>query len=209
MAALPAAHLVTSKESAMATVQRFLRAIFRFGAPWAAVLALAGATVHAADAPGGVIVNGQVLPADSVRALEQAYRVPIAPGRYWYDRMSGAWGNEGGPIAGQMMPGLRLGGPLAANASNGNTQVFINGRELMMAEVLGLQRACRTAVIRGRYWVNAQGVGGIEGGPPIFNLSACGQSSSGRSGGSSTRTYCDSGGNCSSHGLWGWIGTTR
>ena len=32
--------------------------------------------------------------------------------------------------------------------------------------------------------------------------------SSGRSGGSSTRTYCDSAGNCSSHGLWGWISTT-
>jgi len=56
--------------------------------------------------------------------------------------------------------------------------------------------------------VNAQGVGGVEGGPALFNLAACGQSS-GQSGGSSTRTYCDSVGNCSSHRLWGWIGTTR
>ena len=65
-----------------------------------------------------------------------------------------------------------------------------------------------TAVLRGRYGVNAQGVGGVEGGPALFNLAACGQSS-GQSGGSSTRTYCDSVGNCSSHRLWGWIGTTR
>jgi hypothetical protein len=182
------------------------RAAFRLG--WVA-LALAAALVHAADAPSGVVVNGQALPVEHVRALEQAYRVPIAPGRYWYDAVSGAWGSEGGPIAGQMMPGLRLGGPLAANASRGNTQVFINRRELTMGEVLALQQACRTAVYRGRYWVNAQGVGGIEGGPPIFNLAACGQQSSGRSGGSSTRTYCDNAGNCSSHGLWGWISTTR
>ena len=154
------------------------------------------------------MVNGQALPAATVRTLEQAYRVPIAPGRYWYDAVSGAWGLEGGPIAGQMMPGMRLGGPLAADASRGNSQVFVNGRELMVGEVWGLQQACRTAVLRGRYWINAQGVGGVEGGPALFNLAACGQSS-GQSGGSSTRTYCDSVGNCSSHRLWGWIGTTR
>ena len=166
------------------------------------------AAVRAADAPNAVVVNGQALPVDHVRALEQAYRVAIVPGRYWYDPMSGAWGQEAGPIAGQMMPGLRLGGPLRADASRGDTQVFINGRELKMGEVMGLQQACRTAVIRGRYWVNAQGIGGIEGGPPIFNLAACGQQS-GKSGGSSTRTYCDGAGNCSSHGLWGWISTSR
>ena len=69
-----------------------------------------------------------------------------------------------------MMPGLRLGGPLAPDASRGNSQVFINGRELMVGEVRALQQACRTAVLRGRYWVNAQGVGGVEGGPALFNL---------------------------------------
>jgi hypothetical protein len=154
-----------------------------------------------------VVVNRVALPAETVRALERAYRVPIAPGRYWYDALSGAWGIEGAPISGQMMPGLRLGGPLRADASRGNTRVFINGRELTVTEVAGLQQACRTAVYRGRYWVNAQGIGGIEGGPPIFNLAACGASRP--SGGSSTRTYCDDAGNCSSHGLWGWISTTR
>ena len=171
---------------------------------------LVAQSVHAQNPPtSAVFVNGQALPADTVRTLERAYQVPIAPGRYWYDPFSGAWGVEGGPIAGQMMPGLKLGGPLRADASKGNTQVFINGRELTMVEVLGLQQACRTAVYRGRYWVNAQGIGGIEGGPPIFNLAACGQSSGGGGRGSSTRTYCDEQGNCSSHGLWGWISTSR
>ena len=162
-----------------------------------------------ADLAGQVIINGTALPTETVRALERAYQVPIAPGRYWYDALSGAWGVEGGPIAGQMMPGLRLGGPLRADASRGDTQVFINGRELTMGEALALQQACRTAVYRGRYWVNSLGVGGFEGGPPIFNLAACGSGSSRGGGGSSTRTYCDEAGNCSSHGLWGWISTSR
>jgi len=49
---------------------------------------LAIGIAHAADAPGGVVVNGQASPAATVRTLEQAYRVPIAPGRYWYDAVS-------------------------------------------------------------------------------------------------------------------------
>ena len=175
----------------------------------AAVVLIAHAVHAQTPQASAVVVNGQALPVDTVRALERAYQVPIAPGRYWYDPMSGAWGQQGGPIVGQMMPGLKLGGPLRADASNGTTQVFINGRELTMIEVLGLQQACQTAVLRGRYWVNAQGIGGVEGGPPIFNLAACGRSSGGGGGGSSTRTYCDAQGNCSSHGLWGWIGTSR
>lgn len=142
------------------------RSLLNRAASTAATLVLAIGIVHAADEPSGVVVNGQALTAATVRTLEQAYRVPIATGRYWYDAVSGAWGLEGGPIAGQMMPGLRLGGPLAPDASRGNSQVFINGRELKVGEVC-------------------------------------------KSGGSSTRTYCDSGGHCSSHGLWGWIGTTR
>lgn len=157
---------------------------------------------------GAVVVNGQALAPKTVQALERAYRVPIAPGRYWYDAVSGAWGQEGGPIAGQMMPGLKLGGALRANASRGTSGVFINGRELTPAEVTGLAQACRTQVARGRYWVNAQGVGGVEGAPPTFNLALCGAGGA-RAGGSSTRTYCDDAGNCSSHGLWGWISTSR
>ncbi len=156
-------------------------------------------------AAGPVVVNGQALPYETVRALEQAYRVSISPGRYWYDPHSGAWGIEGRPISGQIMPYLRLGGPLLAGASHGDTQVFVNGRELTRTEVAVLQQACRTTVYRGRYWVNAQGVVGYEGEGASFDLTACRWSSGGS--GSSTRTICDAEGNCSSHGLWGWIGT--
>jgi hypothetical protein len=117
---------------------------------------------------GDVFVNGVALNSDTQRALESAYRTPIAPGRYWYDPMSGAWGLEGGPVAGQIHPGLNLGGPLRADASHGNTGVFINGRQLHPLDVAVLSRC--TPVIPGRYWVAANGVGGYEGGPAIFDL---------------------------------------
>lgn len=141
-----------------------------------------------------VVVNGVALEAATVRALEQAYRVPIQPGRYWYDPVGGVWGVEGGPAQGQIQPGLRLGGPLRPDASRGRTGVFVNGRELHVMDVQALQRC--TPVIPGRYWVMANGIGGYEGGPAMFNLAAlCAQAG----GGSSTR--CDNYGggqfNCS------------
>jgi hypothetical protein len=84
--------------------------------------------------------------------------------------------------------------------------VFINGRQLTLGEKSYLEMTCRTMVYAARYWVNAQGLGGFEGGPPIFNLALCGASGGqNRGGGSSTRTYCNSDGSCSSSGLWGSI----
>jgi hypothetical protein len=157
-----------------------------------AVLAGLTATAPAAAADGGtVFVNGAPLGAETITALEQAYRVPIDSGRYWYDRVSGAWGFEGGPAQGQIAPGLALGGPLRANASAGTTGVFVNGRELHVLDVLALQRC--TPVYRGRYWLNASGIGGYEGGPPLFNLvQLC--AARGGNVGSSTQTECYSNG---------------
>src|SRR3990172_9544396 len=70
------------------------------------------ASAHAADHAGPVIVNAVALNAETLAALQRIYPVPIRPGRYWYDAVSGAYGAEGGPVAGQMSPGLPLGGPL-------------------------------------------------------------------------------------------------
>lgn len=161
---------------------------------------------YAAEGRTGIIVNSVALSADTVRQLQQIYPVPIRPGRYWYDAVSGAWGMEGGPIAGQMLPGLRLGGPLRADASRGTSGVFINGRQLTPGEKAYLEQACRTPVYPARYWVNAYGIGGFEGAPPSFNLALCSQGGGQRrGGGSSTRTFCNPDGSCSSSGLWGSI----
>src|SRR5215813_3836000 len=118
--------------------------------------------------PPQVVVNGVALKSEQIDFLQSQYAVRVLPGRYWYDRVSGGWGFEGGPMLGQIYPGLGLGGPLRADASRGNTGVFVNGRELHLNDVIALRRC--TPVYRGRYWVNAQGIGGVEGGPPIFNL---------------------------------------
>ncbi len=92
--------------------------------------------------------------------LVRAYRT-IKPGRYWYDRVSGLWGEEGKPTFGHIMPGLDLGGACKADVPHENTKVFRNGWELTQAEVKMLQQL--GPVNPGRYWVNAQGVGEIEG----------------------------------------------
>jgi len=63
-----------------------------------------------------VVVNGVTVPKDKIASLERAYRVPIRPGAYWYDKISGLWGVEGGPLMGQIAPNLDLGGPLKAKA---------------------------------------------------------------------------------------------
>jgi len=153
-----------------------------------------------------IIVNGVVLPEESVRQLQQIYPVPIPPGRYWYDAISGAYGRDGEPIAGQMIPGLTLGGALAADASRGTSGVFINGRQLTGGETAYIEQLCRTPVALGRYWVLATGVGGYEGQPATFNLAQCpGVPQQGGGSRSSTRTYCDANGACTSTGVLGSI----
>jgi hypothetical protein len=98
----------------------------------ALVFAFASSTTAAEQA---VIVNGVQLPNTAVIALQLAYRTIIPSGRYWYDPDSGLWGREGEPLAGQMHAGLEIGGELKANASNGDTDVYVNGRRLPRAEL--------------------------------------------------------------------------
>jgi hypothetical protein len=127
------------------------------------------ASPAASAAAGDVIVNGAAVDPARVDALSRQYGVTIRPGRYWYDRTCGAWGLEGGPAAGLAVAGLDLGGPLRADASGGApTGTFVNGRQLHPLDVQALARI--TQVYPGRYWLDAQGNGGIEGGPVLFNL---------------------------------------
>lgn len=115
-----------------------------------------------------IVVNRVRLTETVIRDFEERWRVPLKNGQYWYDRVSGAWGLDGGPTAGWIKPGLDLGGPLPADASHGTTGVFINGRELPTQDVAALQRI--TPVYRGRWWVDGNGNVGPEGGPMLTNL---------------------------------------
>lgn len=115
-----------------------------------------------------VVINKVRLSDAEVSGLEVQFRTQIRDGNYWYDSRSGAWGLEGGPAAGLIPAGLQLGGPLQPDASKGNTGVFINGRELHPLDVMALQQL--GPVYPGRYWMDAMGNVGFDGGPALVNL---------------------------------------
>jgi hypothetical protein len=118
-----------------------------------------------------VTVNRVVLAPETVAALEARYRTRLLRGDFWYDTVSGLWGVWGGPPLGIIEAGLALGGPLPSDASGGRSGVFVNGRELHDLEVLALWQRIGQ-VVPGRYWMDARGSGGVEGGPTLFDLSA-------------------------------------
>lgn len=137
---------------------------------WSALVAattFAPAVPAATGAAEAIIVNARALSGDELGSL-QRIGVRVQPGRYWYDRVSGAWGVERGPTAGFIAAGLALGGPLRVDASGGGTGVFINGRELHPLDVAALSQLVQ--VLPGRWWVNAKGDFGPEGGPLWGNL---------------------------------------
>ncbi len=161
-------------------------------------LALLPARAHAQSRH--VFVNAVQLPDTLLQALEQASRVRIPDGSYWYDRVSGAWGFSGGPTAGFTQAGLDIGGPLRVDASRGTTAVFINGRQLPLQDVLALQQLLG-AVYPGRYWVDALGNAGLEGGPPLINLVAVARARAAQGyGGGAYSAYTRSGGMFGSDG---------
>ncbi len=121
---------------------------------------------------GPIFVNGAELEKHQGRALIILYG-QIPAGNYWYDPISGLWGEIGGPSKGQFLPHMGLGGDLDPQASGGGTGIYVNGREIHALELNNLQE--RYGEIQpGRYWMNARLVGGREGEPAIFNLNAAG-----------------------------------
>ena len=118
---------------------------------------------------GDVEVNGQRLTPAELALLEKVNGGPVPEGAYWYDRTSGLWGHLGGPAAGAIAAGLEIGGPLAPDASGGTTGVFFNGREITSLELYRVSQHFGI-LPKGRYWLDAQGRGGLEGGPPAFVL---------------------------------------
>jgi hypothetical protein len=141
------------------------------------IVMLGFAPQDASAQESGILINGQPLTAEEVTS----YGVDLPPGRYWYDQVSGLWGIEGSGYAGQIMAGVPLGGPLQPDASQGDTGVFFNGRELHADELAELLQVF-DEVPPGRYWLGADLVGGVEGQPASFDLSGAGAAASGESG---------------------------
>jgi hypothetical protein len=130
----------------------------------------AGRGAGAATTPSatGIFINGRELTPKQVQELRALYGGVGPPGRYWYDRMNGSWGREGGPTEGFIMAGHNLGGPLREDVSKGDTGVFINGRQLHRVDVDRLRQI--GPVYPGRCWMDAQGNIGLEGQPAFGNV---------------------------------------
>jgi hypothetical protein len=156
-----------------------------------------------ACAQNATYVNGVALTPELTQGLQQVFvsvvHQPLPPGRYWYDRASGAMGLDGGPAAVVLPAGMRLPGHLRPDASHGTMPVFINGRQLTVADVHVLAQWLRMPLQPGRYWVDGRANFGYEGGPMLGNLAQIAQRNSGgvsRQG--NTITQCYGGGGCAS-----------
>jgi hypothetical protein len=166
-----------------AVVALALTIAFTDGAAWAREPAAAAKAKAAprADPQRRIRFNGQPFSGESAATLARLERAigRIPDGDYWYDPACGASGRWGGPTLAFLPAGLELGGAVPPNASGGGrgtlTGVFINGRELHPLDVEGL-RELVGAVLPGRWWVDAQGNYGAEGGPPAGNLVASARS---------------------------------
>lgn len=139
----------------------------------------------------GVFINERELTDQQVRELVAIYRYPPPRGRFWYDGRSGLYGLWGREAAGYIHPGHNL-GSLSPAASNGNTGVFINGRQVNQIELAFLQILFNGQVQRGRVWLDGRTWNiGVEGTSIVIaNLAAAIQQAQRRAAG---------GGN-----NWGW-----
>lgn len=112
---------------------------------------------------GDVVVNGRIMTENQKFEYTKLYGSAPVPGNYWYDSKTGWFGLMGGPPMGTLKPGFDW-GAIPENASNGNSGVYINDRHLAMAEVQFYAVQYGFQLPPGRYWMDAQGNAGIEGG---------------------------------------------
>jgi len=117
-----------------------------------------------------VIINGNELSSEQLAQLENRYKVKAQAGNYWYDSKSGLYGMIGQAAYGFMYPDHNF-GELDRSASNGNTGVLVNGRELPQAEWVVWSQVLGYWIQPGSYWFDSNGNAGYVGNPtPVVNL---------------------------------------
>ncbi|GER49861.1 guanine nucleotide-binding protein alpha-2subunit [Striga asiatica] len=109
--------------------------------------------------PQLVFVNRKPLSVKELFGLQSCGNPPkkLRPGRYWYDKVSGFWGKEGEKPSQIISPQLALGFQIRRDASNGDTNVMVNNREITKPELWMLQAAGINCEGSPHFWVTADG----------------------------------------------------
>ncbi|XP_068655618.1 extra-large guanine nucleotide-binding protein 1-like isoform X1 [Aristolochia californica] len=109
--------------------------------------------------PDNIFVNGKQLCHEEMVILQSCSNPPskLKPGSYWYDKVSGFWGKEGQKPCKIISPHLNVGGVLMSDASNGNTGIFINNREITKSEYQMLKWAGVQCAGNPHFWLDADG----------------------------------------------------
>ncbi|PIN03674.1 G-protein alpha subunit (small G protein superfamily) [Handroanthus impetiginosus] len=116
-------------------------------------------------APGDIFVNGKPLSNRELNMLLRCRYPPkkLRPGNYWYDKVSGFWGKQGQKPSQIISTHLDLGGLLERHASNGDTLVYINNREITKVELRVLQLDDGKLCPGTHLWMNEDGTYQEEG----------------------------------------------
>jgi hypothetical protein len=150
-----------------------------------AIVTLTGpvATAQPAAVNHQTIINGKALTEQQKSEFIRVYGTPPLGGDFWYDSRSGLWGVRGREAFGVLRPGHNF-GSLAPDASRGSTGVFINGRQINLAEARYIY-SLFGSVIPGRWWLDgATGNFGMEGNPtPAGNMFAVARAAKSRGNG--------------------------
>ncbi|KAJ0077282.1 hypothetical protein Patl1_36288 [Pistacia atlantica] len=109
--------------------------------------------------PERVSVNAKELSQKELHILQSCPNPPkkLNPGHYWYDKVSGFWGKVGQKPCQIISPQLNVGGQIDRKASNGNTDILINNREITKKELWMLKVARVQCEGKPHFWLSADG----------------------------------------------------